>query len=278
MNTAAIEHLPRVEAGLRYLEPTSEKPRSLEFDPPPGVLRTTAVYREHTVAIRNVRPVASTLSLEHEGFQLLTAPTSVRDFNDEEAIRTRHYAEAMELLEELTGASRVVVFDHTIRRRIPGAADRAAGIPRQPVPRVHNDYTVKSGPQRVRELLGDEADTLLQKRFSVINVWRPIRGPVQDSPLAVSDARSVADQDLVATDLIYPDRTGEIYYVKFNPEHKWFYAPAMRDDEVILIKCYDSADDGRARFVPHSAFVDPTSPAGAPPRESIELRTLVFYG
>ncbi|HEV7446207.1 MAG TPA: CmcJ/NvfI family oxidoreductase, partial [Steroidobacteraceae bacterium] len=100
----------------------------------------------------------------------------------------------------------------------------------------------------------------------------------QDSPLAVSDARSVDGQDLVATDLIYPDRTGEVYYVKFNPEHKWFYAPAMRDDEIMLIKCYDSVDDGRARFVPHSAFVDPTTPAGAPPRESIELRTLVFYG
>jgi hypothetical protein len=222
--------------------------------------------------------VASTLSLEHEGFQLLTAPTRVRDFSDEEAIRTRYYAETIALLEELTGASRVVVFDHTIRRRIPGATDRATGIPRQPVPRVHNDYTVKSGPQRVRDLLGEEADSLLHKRFSVINVWRPIRGPVQDSPLAVADARSVADQDLVATDLIYPDRTGEIYYVKFNPEHKWFYAPAMREDEVMLIKCYDSVDDGRARFVPHSAFVDPTTPAGAPPRESIELRTLVFYG
>jgi hypothetical protein len=278
MNTAAIEHLPRVEAGLRYLEPMSEKPRSLEFDPPPGVPRTTAVYREHRVAIRDVRPVASTLSLEHEGFQLLTAPTSVRDFDDEEAIRTRYYAETVSVLEELTGASRVIVFDHTIRRRIPGAMDRATGIPRQPVPRVHNDYTVKSGPQRVRDLLGDEADTLLQKRFSVINVWRPIRGPIQDSPLAVSDARSVDEQDLVATDLIYPDRTGEIYYVKFNPEHKWFYAPAMRSDEIMLIKCYDSADDGRARFVPHSAFVDPTTPTGAPPRESIELRTLVFYG
>jgi hypothetical protein len=278
MNIAAIEHLPRVAAGLRYLEPTTEKPRSLEFDPPPGVPRTTAVYREHMVEIRDVRPVASTLSLEREGFQLLTAPTSVRNFDDEEAVRTRYYAETISLLEELTGASRVVVFDHTVRRRIPGATDRSTGVPRQPVPRVHNDYTVKSGPQRVRDLLGDEADGLLQKRFSVINVWRPIRGPIQDSPLAVSDARSVHDNDLVATDLIYPDRTGEIYYVKFNPEHKWFYAPAMRDDEVILIKCYDSVDDGRARFVPHSAFVDPTTPAGAPPRESIELRTLVFYG
>jgi hypothetical protein len=278
MNTAAIEHLPRVAAGLRYLEPTSEKPRSLEYDPPPGVPRTTAVYREHTVEIRDVRPVAATLSLEDEGFQLLTAPTSVTDFDDEQAIRTRYYAETISLLEELTGASRVVVFDHTIRRRVPGAADRAIGIPRQPVPRVHNDYTVKSGPQRVRDLLGDEADALLQKRFSVINVWRPIRGPVQDSPLAVTDARSVAQHDLVATDLVYPDRLGEIYYVKFNPEHKWFYAPAMRNDEVMLIKCYDSVEDGRARFVPHSAFVDPTTPREAPPRESIELRTLVFYG
>ena len=278
MNTAAIEHLPRVAAGLRYLEPTSGKPRSLEYDPPPGVPRTTAVYREHTVEIRDVRPVAATLSLEDEGFQLLTAPTSVTDFDDEQAIRTRYYAETISLLEELTGASRVVVFDHTIRRRVPGAADRAIGIPRQPVPRVHNDYTVKSGPQRVRDLLGDEADALLQKRFSVINVWRPIRGPVQDSPLAVTDARSVAQHDLVATDLVYPDRLGEIYYVKFNPQHKWFYAPAMRNDEVMLIKCYDSVEDGRARFVPHSAFVDPTTPRGAAPRESIELRTLVFYG
>jgi hypothetical protein len=172
----------------------------------------------------------------------------------------------------------VVVFDHTIRRRIPGAVERTKGIPRQPVPRVHNDYTVKSGPQRVRDLLGDEADELLKKRFAVINVWRPIRGPVLDAPLAITDASSIAEGDLVPTDLVYPDRTGEIYYVKFNPDHKWFYAPAMRNDEVLLIKCYDSIDDGRARFVPHSAFVDPTTPAGAPPRESIELRTLVFFG
>lgn len=277
MNAAIAELLPSVAAGLQYLEPTSGKPRSLEYEPPPGVPQTTAKYREHTVEIRDVRPVASTLSLEREGFQLLTAPTRVKDFNDEEQIRTRYYAEAISLLEKLTGASRVVVFDHTIRRRIPGTSDRTHGIARQPVPRVHNDYTVISGPQRVRDLLGDEADELLQKRFSVINVWRPIRGPVQDSPLAVTDARSVDDGDLVATDLVYPDRTGEIYYVKYNPKHKWFYAPAMRNDEIILIKCYDSLDDGRARFVPHSAFVDPTTPAGVPPRESIELRTLVFY-
>jgi hypothetical protein len=277
MDTAAFLHLPGVEAGLRYLEPMSSKPRSLEFEPPPGVPRTTAVYREHAVEIRDVRPVATTLSLDREGFQLLSAPTAVGNFDDENAIRTKYYPETKSLLEQLTGASRVVVFDHTIRRRIPGATDRTTGIPRQPVPRVHNDYTVKSGPQRVRDLLGSDAGALLRKRFSVINVWRPIRGPVLDNPLAVSDARSIDDEDLVATDLVYPDRTGEIYYVKFNPAHRWFYAPAMSVDEIMLIKCYDSAEDGLARFVPHSAFVDPTTPAEAPPRESIELRTLVFY-
>jgi hypothetical protein len=277
MNTSAIGQLPRVEAALSYLAPMRDKPRSLEYEPPPGVPRTTAVHQDHMVTIRDVRPVASTLSLDREGFQLVTAASSVRNFYDQEAVQTLYYAETVSLLEELTGASRVVVFDHTIRRRIPGATDRTTGIPRQPVPRVHNDYTLKSGPQRVRDLLGEDASDLLRGRFSVVNVWRPIRGPIQDAPLAVADAQSVDSGDLVATELVYPDRIGEIYYVKFNPSHRWFYASAMRQDEVMLIKCFDSADDGRARFVPHSAFVDQTAPAGALPRESIELRTLVFY-
>jgi hypothetical protein len=278
MNASAIARLPFVEAALSYLESMSDKPRSLEYEPPPGVPRTTAVHRDHAVTIRDVRPLASALSLEHQGFQLITAASSVGDFYDRAAVQTRYYAETVSLLEQVTGASRVVVFDHTIRRRIAGATDRTAGIPRQPVPRVHNDYTEKSGPQRVHDLLGAEASDLLRRRFSVVNVWRPIRGPIQDAPLAVADARSIDSSDLVATDLVYPDRTGEIYYVKFNPAHRWFYASAMRQSEVMLIKCFDSAEDGRARFAPHSAFVDPTTPAEAPPRESIELRTLVFYG
>lgn len=266
-----------VRASVLYLEPGEGKPRSLEFEPPPDVARTTAVYRDHTVSIHDMRPIAASLSLEREGFQLLSAPTALRNFDDEGAIRSTYYGEAVELIKRVTGAERVVVFDHTIRRRIPGAADRAVGIPRQPVPRVHNDYTIDSGPQRVRDLLGSEAEGLLRRRFSVINLWRPIKGPIQDSPLALTDARSVEARDLVATDLIYPDRQGEIYYVRFNPAHRWFYAPGMRTDEVMLIKCFDSAEDGRARFVPHSAFIDPNTPAGAAPRESIELRTLVFY-
>jgi hypothetical protein len=179
-------------------------------------------------------------------------------------------------LRGITGADRVHIFDHTVRRRVPGAQDRRDGL-RQPVARVHVDHTEKSGPQRVRDLLPDEADELLRGRLQIINLWRPIRGPLRDSPLAVCDAGTVSRQDLVPSDLIYPDRTGETYAVLFSPAHRWYYVPEMERDEVLLLKCYDSRSDGRARFAPHSAFVDPTTPSDAPPRESIELRSLVFH-
>ena len=161
-------------------------------------------------------------------------------------------------------------------------ASRAASIAHpgcraQPVTSVHNDYTVKSGPQRVRDLMREEAEELLRHRFEIVNVWRPIRGPLRDAPLAVCDATSVAFADFVPSDLVYRDRIGETYRVRYNPAHRWFYVPEMRADEAVLIKCYDSAEDGRARFTAHSAFEDPTAPAEVLPRESIELRTLVFH-
>jgi hypothetical protein len=277
LDTASIERLPHVRASLNFITPSAEKPHSYEYEPPSGVARSTASFEARTVPIRNMRPIAHQFSLEREGVRLVHAPTQVEDFYDERQIRRFYYPEAERLVRELTGASRVVIFDVTIRQRIPGVSDRSTDFPRQPVPRVHVDYTVKSGPQRVRDLLGDEADKLLRQRFSVVNVWRPIRGPVQDSPLAVSDAQSVRFDDLVATDLLYTDRTGEIYMVKFNAEQRCFYAPQMSADEVLAFKCYDSAEDGRARFAPHGAFEDPTTPLDVWPRESIELRTLAFH-
>ena len=134
-----------------------------------------------------------------------------------------------------------------------------------------------SGANRVREHLPDEAEELLKGRVQVINVWRPIRGPLRDAPLAMCDGQTVEPGDLVASDLIYPNRSGETYSVKYNPNHRWYYIPEMRTDEALLLKCYDSATDGRTRFGPHTAFIDPTTPADAAPRESIELRTLVFH-
>ncbi len=178
-------------------------------------------------------------------------------------------------MKQVTGATRVVVFDHNVR--CAERADRGESGVSSPVRSVHNDYTVTSGPQRVRDLVGGEsAEELIRHRFAVINVWRPITGPVMESPLAVCDAQTIQMDDLVATDLCYRDRTGEVYSLRFGARHRWFYFPEMTAHEALLLKCYDSAA-GRARFTAHSAFDDPATPADAPARESIEVRTLAFF-
>jgi hypothetical protein len=271
------ERVPHVSATVNYIAATADKPHSYMYEPPPGVPKISASYEQHRVAIGNLRPIARRLSLDVEGFRLLGHRSGVQDFHDEDEVRDRHYAEVERLIAAETGAACVVVFDHTVRRRFDDTQAETGRPRREPVPRVHNDYTAKSGPQRVRDLLADEAEALLRRRFSIINVWRPIRGPLEDAPLALCDARSVAPDDLVPTDLLYTDRTGEIYNVRHNAAHRWYYAPRMSRDEVLLFRCYDSAQDGRARFVPHVAFDDPTAPPDKLPRESIELRTLVFY-
>jgi hypothetical protein len=274
--TNEIAKFLSVEAELNYLAPTSSKPRTYTYDPPAGVPQTTVVNEPHRVEIRDARPFASTVSLDEEGFGLLRHHSRVSGFNDEDEIRTVYFPETEDLLKDITGADRVFIFDHTVRRRIWGAEDRRGGL-RQPVARVHVDHTERSGPQRVRDLLPDEAEDLLSGRVQIINLWRPIRGPVHDAPLAVCDALSVKSSDLVPSELVYPNRVGETYAVVFDPAHRWFYVPEMQTDEALLLKCYDSKTDGRARFAPHSAFIDPNAPANAAPRESIELRALVFH-
>jgi hypothetical protein len=154
--------------------------------------------------------------------------------------------------------------------------DASSGI-KIPVKRVHNDYTTWSSPKRVRDLMCEEAEVSLQHRFAIINLWRPIRGPLLDSPLALCDAQSLEERNLIASDLKYPDRTGETYSVTYNPNQRYFYFPRMQPDEAVLIRCFDSALEGLHRFSAHTGFDDPETPTDAPPRESIEVRTLVFF-
>jgi hypothetical protein len=175
---------------------------------------------------------------------------------------------------ETVGAFRVHAFDHNLRS---SDKEMTRGTPIQdPVWLVHNDYTEDSGPQRVRDLLPDEADFLLAGRFAVINVWKPIHAPVYQAPLAVCDAQTIRPEDCIETDLRYPDRTGEIYSFSYSDTHRWLYYPEMTPDETLLIKCYDSGKD-QSRFTAHTAIRDPGSPHDAPPRRSIEVRTLAFF-
>jgi hypothetical protein len=224
-----------------------------------------------------LRLIASDISLDSTGFDLVQHRSATRDLYDDDEVRRVYYPEVEQVMKRVTGADRVHIFDHVVRRHVANADNLPPDAPRQPAWRVHIDHTVRSGPQRVRDLLPDDAEQLLRGRVQVINLWRPIRGPLQDAPLAVCDATSINADDLVPSDLVYTHRVGETYAVKFNPSHRWFYVPEMRPDEALLLKCTDSAISVAARHTPHTAFIDPTTPADALPRESIEVRTLVFH-
>jgi hypothetical protein len=275
MASQSAERREPLYASLHYLAPTSEKPYIYTYTPPPGVAQTNRRIAPQTVLVRNARELAERLSLDREGFALVQHRSAVANFYDDNEVQTVYYPECERLLQNVTGAARVVVFDHIVRCA-PKAKPGENNI-KGPAKGAHNDYTLRSGPQRLRDLLPDEAETLLKSRFAIINVWRPIRGPVQESPLAVCDARSLRLDDFVASDLVYPHRRGETYAVTFRPDHEWYYFPNMQPNEALLLKCYDSAEDGRARFTAHTAFDDPTSPPDAAPRESIETRAFVFF-
>jgi len=249
------------------------RPGGLGFNPK-RQLRRGGTSEEHRVAIRDARPLIGKLSQDREGFVLLHHQSAVQNFYDEDEIARVYYPECERVIKEATGATRVVAFDHIVRNAAVSAKGNAVKIPAK---RVHDDYTAWSAPQRVRDLMGGEAEALLKHRFAIINLWRPIRGPVLESPLVLCDAESLSEENLIARDLKYPDRTGETYSITYNPNQRYYYFPKMQPEEPVLIRCFDSAPNGAARFSAHTGFDDPTSPPDAPPRESLEVRTLVFY-
>jgi len=233
-------------------------------------------FRRHEMTVRDGRPLRRTFDLDTHGFIFVDHPTQVADFTDERE-RTRVYdAEIRTLIQQHCGATDVVVFDHTVRIG-DEAAQQAVGA-RPPVKSVHNDYTEDSAPKRLRDIVGHEgAERRMRKRWAIIQVWRPIRGVVMADPLGICDGRSIPRQGFVLLQRRYKDRTGEIYQISHNPAHEWFYFPRMNRNEALVFKVFDSDTSKTSRFTAHSAFDDPTSPADAPARESIETRTFAFF-
>jgi len=266
----------RVEATLNYLAPMEQKPEYYLYKPPPEIERHTPASLPKTVPILDARTLNGGVTLDREGAAIVPHQSAVANFYDEEEVHSVYYREVERLVGAVTGASRVHVFDHNLRCSARAEA-KEAGIS-MPVRFVHNDYTEKSGPQRVRDLVGgEEAERRLERRFAVINVWRSIGPPIEDTPLGICDAQTIATEDCVATDLKYRDRTGEIYSFRYNPEHRWLYFPRMQGNEAMLLKCFDSDRSISGRFTAHSAFDNPAVPEDCPARESIEVRTLAFF-
>tara|TARA_X000000950_G_scaffold287043_1_gene397824 strand:+ start:14448 stop:15272 length:825 start_codon:yes stop_codon:yes gene_type:complete len=267
-----------LEATFYYANPQVKTPAYFLCPPPPDAERRAPGRIGFTCAVEDVRERMHELDLDREGLAFLTAQPPQIDYYDNEQIVSQYYPEAVAWVRAATGAREVVAFDHNVRNKArAGDEQLQARAPVQnPVKSVHNDYTEQSGPQRFADLLPNRTT----ERFSIINVWRPLEGPVRQTPFAVIAAASMDSADLVRTELVYTDRVGEIYMVRHNPTHRWMYVSNMQANEVMLLKCYDSATAGIARYTAHSAFELPMSDAERailPARQSIEVRTLVTY-
>ena len=275
-NKTDAKRTDAIEATLNYIVDTGEKIFTETGGAGSSDTRTSGgTLDPHKVVIHNGRPQAGEFALDRDGFRFVDHDTKVKDFFDEAEVRSVYYAEMEALIKAESGAKRVVVFDHTLRTA--DDALRAERKIREVVPRVHNDYTEWSAPQRLRDILPDEAEALLARRFAIIQVWRPIRHPVETFPLAIADAKSVAPDDFIISERRYPNRVGQTYAIAYNPAHQWYWFPRMRREEALVFKVFDSEKDGRARWTAHTAFDDPTAPPNARPRESIEIRTLAFF-
>ena len=264
-----------ITAQIPYTVDTGEKLVNETYGPNNIRRRKTGAHTLQPMGVEDGRAAGAELALERNGFVLTEHKTAVKDFFDAEELESVYFPEVARLITQTSGASRIVIFDHTLRSG--DEEEREAKLIREPVLSAHNDYTEWSGPQCVREILGDEAEKLLERRFAIIQVWRAINKPIESNPLAIADARSVAPEDLMIAERRYPQRVGQTYRLKHNPNHRWFYFPRMKRDEALVFKVYESEKDGRARFTPHTSFDDPTSPPGAAPRQSIEVRAFAFF-
>lgn len=266
-----------VRATMNYSVDNGQPPDYYFYEPDPDVRLNPPGTDPHEVDIHDAWPDVDRLSLDREGFELHAFDPSFLDFDDDAKIRSAFYPQVIDFVKRHTGAKRVIIFDHTIRKRLPADLKQQTTVQRPAVLLVHSDYTVASGPQRVRDIVPDEADQLLQRRVAFYNVWKPLYRRVEELPLAMVDASTHDDADMLRMELKYRERTGEIYVMRYSPKHRWMYFPLMTNEQALLLKTYDSETDGRCRFMGHSAFEDPTSAPDAPRRESIEVRTMAFF-
>jgi hypothetical protein len=264
-----------VETSFDFADPDFENPLLDETDRSKSLRK----HDPHPVQIFDARPIAQNLALDRNGFIMMNRTTAVADFSDEDEVRRVYYPEIERLVRELTGAEKVLVFGPALRTDAP---ERGEGV-RQPASKPHIDYSDKMVRYFIRDMLGEaEAERLANRRFMLINVWRPLR-TVERAPLALCDAATVKRDDLtlayvkgsVASKPGEEVLTSEGYNVFYRPAHRWYYFPLQRADEILVFKLCDS-DPAAIQFTAHSAFNDPSSAPDAAYRQSFEVRTIAI--
>lgn len=274
--------MPSVTAKLGYFKHSHAKPLIYMYEPPKGIEQQNCEFELVAMPITDARHLGHQPKIDIDGFELWEAPTEVADFRNDQEVTAKYYAEAAELVKGVTGASEVIVFDHQVRQREAGRPSLTFGRPGDgskagAVGRVHVDYSEETGRKRLHLVLGKQGIVDAPGRFAIVNVWRSIKGPIRDTPLTVCDARSVGADDLVAANIRYQTRSGEIYLLRHSNRHRWYYYSAMDRNEALVFKQYDSLINGVSRFTPHGAFDHPEADEDTPLRESIEVRCLVIY-
>ncbi|KAI0147059.1 hypothetical protein GGR57DRAFT_264726 [Xylariaceae sp. FL1272] len=268
---------------MRFLKPNSwdpsEKLYELEYLPNDGLAeRNYQTHQVDGIPIRDMRPLKGKLSLDREGFMILDLPSHMmyEDFLDEAKLREVYAEELRTCLLKALGASAVFIHECVIRKRakpgfVRGVLDKGYGLP---IPLAHTDYTLEYISKLIGQLCGDKADNIRQRRHQMINVWKPLRGPLRDWPLAMCDVRTVASGDLEPLDEVHDSDVLESYQVLYNPTQEWWYLSNQGADEILVFKGADSKASGA---VPHGSFRDPRCPVDEPKRESVEFRILVVY-
>ena len=264
-----------VEAPIGYLVNTGELPVFYQSDVPGERTNFEGKREFRAMTVRNARLLPNDFTLDQEGFVFVDHATAVTDFQDDDQLASIYNAEAEALVRAHTGASRTLVFDHT--RRSSSQSLREAHNARDPANAAHTDYTDWSARNRVTSVMGDEAEALIAKRFAIVNVWRSTAGTIEEWPLALCSWDSVDDAHLHTVERRAYNRVGQTRHASHDENNVWFYFPDMTPGEAILIKNYDTATDGRARYALHTSFDDPSARENAAPRESIETRVFAFF-
>ncbi|KAF1916698.1 hypothetical protein BDU57DRAFT_574865 [Ampelomyces quisqualis] len=241
-----------------------------------GRITNERAHNAHHFIVNDITGEEDQHSLDKTGFEYVRHQSCEEDFIDEQSIQLAYYDECKQLLKTVTGANRILIFNHKVRR---GPTQwHHLGLynlkNRGPVTKTHVDQSYFGAELRLRWELPDEADELVKKRYQIVNIWRPIATILKD-PIAVADARTVADDDLVEADMTENDFPGKQWVVRHNPEHQWHYKYRMTRQDVLLIKCFDSKTSVARRAL-HSAFED-AAHRDEESRQSIEVRCLVLY-
>jgi hypothetical protein len=264
--------LPKVSATINYIDESVKNPEFFLFDPEPCGRPPPPKADKRQMPIHDVRKCMGLISLDDNGFSFSLQNLPNLNYEDPGIVKTKYYPLCADLIKTETGCKEVYVFDHNVRE----TGERKSGI-FPPARNAHNDYTNESAPARVKELMAGRAQELLARRYAFINIWRPLRGPVDTQPLAVCDAKTVEFKDFISAHLRYPDRSGKVFSVKHNQRHRWCYLAAMEEEEIMLIKCFDTAGPGIAKYTAHTSFYEPEQPTSPKGRKSIEVRTLAFF-